>query len=178
MLIVLFNSTKSCFLQLSLKTIALICFGGLTGSWHPDSVCANGASYTRSTVADRATKKSDDGYVNFMNIDKSTANYDKIVAKAASMNINVVNWEKEKWGEGLMVFYRQMYIKNGFQYSVQNIPAYPPLVNGRPDQSVPIKPENMAHITLGEHGPSGMKLPAAIVLSDAFNYNFMRMPNF
>lgn len=141
------------------------------------SICVGDtATYTKSTIPDWAAKKSDDGYVNFMIIDKATPNYDLIVAKAKGMNINVIDWEYKTYGEGMMIFYRQMYITEGYKYSVQKIPAYPPLKNGIPDQTAQIKPENMAHITLGEHGPSGLKLPAGVVLSDSFSYDLMRIP--
>lgn len=141
------------------------------------SICVGDtATYTRATLPDWSVKKSDDGYANFMLIEKSTPDYDKIVAKAESMKINVINWDNKTMGEGLMIFYRQMYIKKGFEYSVKNIPPYPPLKGGVPDQSAPITPENMAHVALGEHGPSGLKLPAAFVLSDAFSYQYMRIP--
>lgn len=141
------------------------------------SICVGDtATYTRSTIPDRKAVKSADGYVNVMIIEKTTPNYDKIVAKAKSMDINVIDWENKTMGEGLMIFYRQMYIKEGYEYSVQKIPSYPPLSNGIPNASVPIKPENMAHLVLGEHGPSGLKLPAAFVLSDTFSYQYMRIP--
>jgi len=70
-----------------------------------------------------------------------------------------------------------MYIRSGYEYSVQKIPAYPPLnAAGLPDSSAEIKPENMAHVSLGEHGPSGLKLPSAIILQETFDYSYMRIP--
>lgn len=113
-----------------------------------------------------------------MVIEKRTPGYDAVVAKAKSMNINVITWDGVKYGEPLMVFYRQMYIRSDFEYSVKKVPSYPPLNEmGLPDSSAPIKAENMAHNVLGEHGPCGLKLPAEFVLSDYFSYDYMRIPN-
>ncbi len=143
------------------------------------SICVGDtATYTVATLADRTIEKSDDGYANFMIIEKTTPDFAQIVAKAKGMKINIVEWDNKKSGAGLMIFYRQMYIRDGFEYSVQTIPAYPPLNDlGIPDASVPIKPENMAHIRLGEHGPCGLKLPAAVVLSPDFECQHMRIPS-
>lgn len=141
------------------------------------SICVGDtATYTRATIPDHKALKSTDGYVNVMIIEKTTPNYNRITAKAASMNINVIDWDNKTMGEGLMIFYRQMNIKEGYKHSVQRIPVYPPLSNGIPNVSVPIKPENMAHLLLGEYGPSGLKLPAEFILSESFGYQHMRIP--
>lgn len=146
------------------------------------SICV-GDTVTRTpiTLADREIIKSNDGYVNFIIVEKRDPLLEDIKAKAASLKINLIEWDGETFGEPMMVFYRQMYIKEGFEFSVQKIPAYPPLNSmGLPDSSIPIKPENMAHIALGEHGPSGLKLSSGVIMTDDFNEanlsRYMRMP--
>lgn len=142
------------------------------------SICV-GDTVTRTpiTLPDREIIKSDDGYVNFFIIEKQDPLLEAIKVKAAAMKINVIVWDGKTFGEPMMVFYRQMYIKEGYEYSVQKIPSYPPLnAAGLPDSSAEVKAENMAHITLGEHGPSGLKLQSGVILTDGFNYSYMRMP--
>lgn len=142
------------------------------------SICVGDtATRTPFTVADRQIVQSNDGYVNFAIVEKRDPYLDAIKAKAASMKINVIVWDGATFGEPMMVFYRQMYIRDGFEHSVQKIPAFPPLnALGMPDNTAEIKPENMAHISLGEHGPSGLKLPSAFILDESFDYSYMRMP--
>ena len=60
-----------------------------------------------------------------MIIEKTTVNYDAIVTKAKDMKINVITWENAKYGASLMVFYRQMFIREGYTYSVKNIKPIP-----------------------------------------------------
>lgn len=142
------------------------------------SICV-GDTVTRTphTMADRQIIKSDDGYVNFIIVEKKDPLMEAIKAKAASMKINVIVWDGETFGEPMMVFYRQMYIKDGYEYSVKKIPSFPPLNSaGLPDATAEIKPENMAHISLGEHGPSGLKMPSGAILTDGFSYSYMRIP--
>lgn len=142
------------------------------------SICVGDTlTHTPITIPDTQITLSDDGYANFMVIEKRTPMYDAVVAKAKGMKINVITWDALAYGEPLMVFYRQMYIRSDYEYSVKKVPSYPPLnAMGLPDSSAPIKDENMAHNTLGEHGPSGLKLPAEFVLSDYFSYDYMRIP--
>lgn len=143
------------------------------------SICiGDTTTHTPATLVDKAVVKSDDGYVNFMIVDPTNEKYSEIKAKAQSMKINVINWEVKKYGEPLMIFYRQMYINPNFAYSVQKITPYPELNSqGQPDPSLsPIGPKNLAHIVLGEHGPSGLKHPVSLFLSDQFNYGYMRLP--
>ena len=142
------------------------------------SICV-GDTVTRTpiTLPDRQIVKSDDGFVNFIILEKRDPNLEAIKAKASAMKINVIVWDGATFGEPMMVFYRQMYIRNGYEYSVQKIPAFPPLNElGLPDATAEIKPENMAHISLGEHGPSGVKMPSAAILQDSFDYSYMRIP--
>lgn len=142
------------------------------------SICVGDtATRTPHTLPDRQIVKSNDGYVNFVILEKRDPNLDAIKAKAEAMKINVIEWDGATFGEPMMVFYRQMYIREGYEYSVQKIPAYPPLVNGFSDASAEVKDENMAHITLGEHGPSGVKMPSAAILQETFSYAMMRIPS-
>jgi len=146
------------------------------------SICI-GDTVTRTpiTYPDREIMKSADGYVNFIIVEKEDPLLEAIKTKAESLKINLIVWDGKTFGEPMMVFYRQMYIKEGYEFSVQKIPAYPPLnAIGLPDSSIPMKSENMAHITLGEHGPSGLKLSSGVILTDNFNESnlsrYMRMP--
>ena len=142
------------------------------------SICVGDTlTNTPNTLPDRRIVKSDDEYVNFIILEKRDPDLEAIKAKAADMKINVIVWDGAKFGEPMMVFYRQMYIRSGYKYSVQNIPAFPPLNSlGLPDATAEIKPENMAHVSLGEHGPSGVKMPSAAILQESFDYAMMRMP--
>lgn len=143
------------------------------------SICiGDTTTHTPYTLVDRTVTKSDDGYVNVMIVDSSIPNYNEVKAKAEQLKINLVSWDVAKHGEPLMLFYRQMYINPAFEYSVKKIVPYPELNEmGQPDASLsPIQPNNMAHIVLGEHGPSGRKQPISYFLSSAFTYSDMRMP--
>ncbi len=138
------------------------------------SICVGDTStYTPYTIFDRNVVK-DGEYVNFMIVTKNDANLAALRIKAQALNINLVEWDIEKHGEPMMVFYRQMYINPDFAYSVlannasTGITPYPPLNGlGIPDQTLQPYPSNanVAHKVLGQHGPYGIaNVPSAMIL--------------
>ncbi len=132
------------------------------------SICVGDkATHTPLTIPDRRVVMDGD-YANFMVIDKNDANYDAAIAAAATHKINVLTWDRAKSGDQLMIFYRQMYIRSGYENSVQLITPYPPLKNGLPDPTQPVMNVNAAHRVLGQHGPSGLKVPTTTLLAPTF----------
>ncbi len=142
------------------------------------SICVGDTlTYTPHTITDRMIVM-DGEYVNFMIVAKNDPNITNITAKAQTLKINLIVWDIEKHGEPMMVFYRQMYIRNGFEHSVQKITPYPPLNDkGMPDISLQPMPRNanVAHKVLGQNGPYGIVAPAAMILQPTFATTTIRM---
>ena len=135
------------------------------------SICiGDTTTYTLTTLVDRTVIKDDGGYVNVMIADPDNSNFADIKSKAAQMKINLVEWEVEKYGEPMMAFYRQMYIRPGFTYSVQNITSFPRLNElGQPDPTDTTPGvSQLANFVLGEHGPFGYKKHVSYFLDNNF----------
>lgn len=141
------------------------------------SVCiGDTTTYTLTTLVDRTVLKDDKGYVNVMIADPDNADFPTIKSKAARMKINLVEWSVDKYGEPLMAFYRQMYIRPGFEHSVQKIDPFPRLDElGQPDAE-DTSPEigQLANFVLGEYGPLGYKKNVSYFLSENFKLEDMR----
>ncbi len=132
------------------------------------SICVGDkATHTPITVPDHSVTM-DGEYANFVVIAKNDAMYTQAKAAAEANNINVLTWDREKSGDQLMIFYRQMYIRDGYVNSVQKITAYPPLKGGLPDATAPVMNVNAAHRVLGQYGPSGLKLSTTTLLAPNF----------
>lgn len=159
---------------------------------HPNSVAENNTAdvrywsicigdtttFTLATLVDRTVLKDDKGYVNVMIADPANPGFAAIKAKAGQMKVNLVEWNVEKYGEPLMVFYRQMYIRQGYQYSVQKITSFPRLDElGQPDpgDTTPDATQ-LANMVLGEHGPFGYKKNVSFFLDDNFKLEDIRPP--
>lgn len=157
---------------------------------HPNSVADNETSdvrywsicvgdtttFTLATLVDRTVLKDENGYVNVMLVDPETNNYAAVRSKAAQLKINLVEWSVEKYGEPLMIFYRQMYIRPGYEYSVQKIVPFPRLnEQGQPDtnDTTPGQ-EQLANLVLGHHGPFGYKKNSSFFLDDNFKLEDIR----
>ncbi|MCD7899048.1 MAG: hypothetical protein LUH22_04000 [Bacteroides sp.] len=157
---------------------------------HPNSVAENATAdvrywsicigdtttYTLTTLVDRTVLKDEKGYVNVMIADPQNTHFSIIKNKAAEMKINLVEWNVEKHGEPMMAFYRQMYIRKDFEYSVQKIATFPRLDDlGHPDPTDTTPgPEQLANIVLGEHGPFGYKKHISFFLNDNFKLEDIR----
>ena len=157
---------------------------------HPNSIAENATAdvrywsicigdtttFTLTTLVDRTVIKDDKGYVNVVIADPSNSNFADIKAKAAQMKINLVEWSVEKYGEPLMAFYRQMYIRPDFEYSVQKMTPFPRLNElGQPDSNDTTPgTEQLANFKLGEHGPFGYKKHVSFFMEDAFKIEDIR----
>lgn len=141
------------------------------------SICVGDTTtYTPITLVDRYVVKDDNGYVNFMIADPANANFAAIKAKATRMKVNLLEWSVAKLGEPLMVFYRQMYIRPGYAYSVQKMTSFPRLnALGQPDTTDTTPGMNqLANFVLGEHGPFGYKKNVSFFLDDNFKLEDIR----
>lgn len=140
------------------------------------SICiGDTTTHTLTTLVDKTVLKDDKGYVNVMIADPDNTDFSTIKAKAEKMKINLVEWQVKKYGEPMMAFYRQMYIRPGFEYSVQKLKNYPELENGRPGSTdIPPTPEQLAHKVLGEHGPYGYKKHVSFFLDNNFKLEDIR----
>lgn len=141
------------------------------------SICVGDTTtYTLTTLVDRSVMKGEDGFVNIMIADPGNANIAAIRAKAAKMKINLVEWSVEKLGEPLMIFYRQMYIRQGYEYSVQKMTPFPRLNElGQPDPTDTTPGvTQLANMVLGDHGPFGYKKNVSFFLDDNFKLEDIR----
>lgn len=136
------------------------------------------ATYTHTTLVDKTTLVDDKGYVNVIIADPNNSNFSTIKDKAASMKINLVEWDVKKNGEPLMAFYRQMHIRSDYAYSVQKITSFPRLNHlGQPDPSdtTPGR-DQLANFVLGQHGPFGYKKNVSFFLNSSFKLEDIRYP--
>lgn len=157
---------------------------------HPESMAGNNeadvrywsiclgdtTTFTPSTLVDRKVVKDAGGYANFMIVDPGNTNMSAIKAKAAQMKINLLEWSVAKYGQPLMIFYRQMYIRPGYEYSVQKLKSFPRLdENGQIDTS-DTKPgaDQLANMVLKEHGPFGKKENVSFFLDENFKLEDIR----
>ena len=143
------------------------------------SVCiGDTTTYTLTTLVDRTVIKDADGYVNVMIADPDNSNFSTIKTKATQMKINLVEWSVAKYGEPMMAFYRQMYIRPNYQYSVQNIVSFPRLNElGQPDPTDTTPGvTQLANFVLGNHGPFGYKKNVSFFLDDNFKLGDIRPP--
>ncbi len=126
------------------------------------SICVGDTTTkTPITIPDHMAIK-DGEYVNFAIVAKNDTRIAQLRAVAPSLKINLIEWDLVNWGEPMMIFYRQMYIREGFAKSVQLIAPYPPVVNGIPNPSQPVDPAtNLANMVLGQNGPVGIVVRAA-----------------
>jgi hypothetical protein len=141
------------------------------------SICVGDTTtFTLTTLVDRTVLKDDKGYVNVMIADPGNSNFSAVKTKAAQMKINLVEWSVEKYGEPLMAFYRQMYIRPNFEYSVQKIISFPRLNElGQPDPNDTTPGmDQLANFVLGEHGPLGYNKNVSYFLNENFKLEDMR----
>ncbi len=157
---------------------------------HPNSVAENATAdvrywsicigdtttYTLTTLVDRTVLKDANGYVNVLIADPANENFSAIKTKAAAMKINLVEWSVATYGEPMMAFYRQMYIRKGYEYSVQNMTPFPRLNDlGQPDPNDTTPGQDqLANLVLGNYGPLGYKKDVSYFLNDSFKLEDMR----
>lgn len=141
------------------------------------SICiGDTTTYTLTTLVDRTVLKDENGYVNVVIADPGNANFAAVKEKAARMKVNLVEWSVEKYGEPMMAFYRQMYIRQGYEYSVQKMTSFPRLDElGQPDPNDTTPgPDQLANFVLGDHGPFGYKKDISFFLDDDFKLEDIR----
>ena len=135
------------------------------------SICVGDTTtFTLTTLVDRTVQKDDGGFVNVVIADPGNSNFAAIKSKAAQMKVNLVEWSVDKYGEPMMAFYRQMYIRPNYEYSVQNIVSFPRLDElGQPDatDTTPGMTQ-LANFVLGDHGPFGYKKNVSFFLDENF----------
>lgn len=157
---------------------------------HPNSVAENSTAdvrywsicigdtttYTLTTLVDRTVLKDENGFVNIMVADPGNSNIAAIRKKADAMKINLIEWNVDKLGEPLMMFYRQMYIRKGYEYSVQKMTPFPRLNDqGEPDATDTTPGiSQLANMVLGDHGPFGYKKNVSFFLDDNFKLEDIR----
>lgn len=141
------------------------------------SICVGDTTtFTLATLVDKAALKDSKGYVNILIADPDNADFAAIKAKAEQMKINLIEWNVKTYGEPLMAFYRQMYIREGFEYSVQKINSFPRLdENHQPDPTdTTPNASQLANFVLGEHGPFGSKKNVSFFLDENFKLEDIR----
>lgn len=141
------------------------------------SVCiGDTTTFTLTTLVDKTVVKDDKGYVNVMIADPGNSNFAAIKEKASKMKINLVEWSVAKYGEPMMAFYRQMYIRTGYQFSVQKIAPFPRLNDlGQPDPTDTTPGvHQLANFVLGDYGPFGSKKHVSVFLNDNFKLEDIR----
>lgn len=141
------------------------------------SICVGDTlTSTHTTLVDKNVLKDDNGYVNIMIADPRNSNFSEIKAKASQMKINLIEWNVKNNGEPLMVFYRQMHIRDGYEYSVQKMKSFPRLTDqGQIDPTdVTPGPTQLANLVLGDHGPFGYKKHVSFFLDTNFKLESIR----
>lgn len=121
------------------------------------SVCVgNSQTYTPLAISDYQTKIDANGFANYLLADKNSADYAKIKELAAANDYNVLEWDGESWGKGVMVLYRNMVFADDYPHSLRKLLPV--------DASVSVQ-EIMANmqkyicvVALGQWGATGKKI--------------------
>lgn len=121
------------------------------------SVCVgNQETYTPLAICDYQTKIDADGFANYVLADKHSADYAKVKEIADRKGYNVLEWDGEAWGDGVMILYRNMVFADDYAHSMRKLEPVGPGVDPTKEPQ-----KYIAVLGLGKWGATGRKMNAA-----------------
>ncbi len=120
------------------------------------SVCVgNDQTYTPLAISDYQTKIDENGFANYILVDKGSDKYAQIKQIADNNNINVLEWDGDSWNKGVMILYRNMVFDTDYAHSLRKLDPVGPGVD------VTAAPQKyICVLALGQWGATGRKFTA------------------
>jgi len=123
------------------------------------SVCVgNSETYTPLAICDYQTKIDANGFANYILVDKNYTDYAKVKKLADDNGYNILEWDGNTWGKGVMVLYRNMVFADDYAYSLRKLSPVDASVNVTDIMSNPQK--YICVMALGPWGATGKKITA------------------
>lgn len=120
------------------------------------SVCVgNSETYTPLAISDYQTKIDANGFANYIMADKNSASYAQVKAIADANGYNVLEWDGQAWGDGVMVLYRNMVFADDYAHSLRKLDPVGPGVNPMENPA-----KYICVLGLGQWGATGKKISA------------------
>ncbi len=121
------------------------------------SVCVgNQATYTPLAISDYQTKIDADGFANYIVADKNGADYAKVKSLAEANGYNILEWDGDSWGDGVMILYRNMVFADDYEHSLRKLDPVGPGVNPMLNPA-----KYICAMALGQWGAAGKKVSVA-----------------
>lgn len=120
------------------------------------SVCVgNQETYTPLAISDYQTKIDSDGFANYIMADKNSPKYAEVRAIAEKKGYNILEWDGKKWGDGVMILYRNMVFADDYAHSLRKLDPVGPGVNPMDNPQ-----KYICVLALGQWGATGKKVSA------------------
>lgn len=120
------------------------------------SVCVgNSDTYTPLAISDYQTLIDNDGFANYILADKNGADYAQVKAIAETNGYNILEWDGQAWGDGVMVLYRNMVFADDYAHSLRKLDPVGPGVNPMENPA-----KYICVLGLGQWGATGKKVSA------------------
>lgn len=121
------------------------------------SVCVgNQKTYTPLAISDYQTTIDNDGFANYILADINSADYPRVREIAERRGYNILAWNGEAWGDGVMILYRNMVFDEDYPHSMRKMDPVGPGVNPMENPQ-----KYFSVLALGEWGATGKKITAA-----------------
>lgn len=118
------------------------------------SVCVgNSETYTPLAISDSQTKIDANGFANYILADKNSANYAQVKSIAEKEGYNILEWDGNKWGDGIMILYRNMVFADDYAHSLRRLDPVGPGVNVMENPA-----KYICVLALGQWGATGKKI--------------------
>lgn len=132
------------------------------------SVCVgNQDTYTPLAICDKDTKIDANGFANYILADKNSSSYAQVKAIAEANGYNVLEWDGNAWGDGIMILYRNMAFADDYPHSMRILT---PVGAGVDPTQNPA--EFISVLALGQWGATGAKLTTAQYVAAGGKVNF------
>lgn len=135
------------------------------------SICL-GAQSTLSynSIYDHNVKIDNNGMANFVIAAKNSANISNIRKKCEENGYNLMEWDRETAGKGIMILYRNMVINESFEHSMRQVRVFLPSEAA----PYPTPATDFAHKAMGEWGPYGNKITEEQFLNASYTLSSIK----
>ena len=124
------------------------------------SVCVgNSETYTPLAISDYQTKIDAEGFANYILADKNSADYAQVKQLAEDNGYNILEWDGQAWGKGVMVLYRNMVFADDYAHSLRKITPVDGTVSTQ--EIMANLPKYLCVAALGQWGATGTKVTTA-----------------
>lgn len=136
------------------------------------SVCVgNKDTYTPLAISDYQTKIDENGFANYILADKNSESYPQVKAIAEANGYNILEWDGQAWGQGVMVLYRNMVFADDYAHSLRKLDPVGPGVDVMAN---PMK--YICVLALQQWGATGRKMPASAFIAADGKINLRQQP--